>query len=278
MSLRLPPQRYLEAAALSLNTRRMFRIATAFACAGLLSGCEPKLVVGEWMCAENGSDPAVPDKTDPIGAPWSTGFESGFCDYTLLAGFCYTGGTATYTTVTSPVHSGRHAAAFRVNSDEPNSHQTRCVRQGELPTDAYYGAWFLVPRTATNEAVWNLVHFQGGTPAGQHGLWDISLVNGRDGALEAVVYDFLNGPVYRADSRVPIPINQWFHLELHLKRAADATGEVALYQDGQLLLEEKNLITDDSNWGQWYVGNFAPALTPADFTLYVDDVTIREAR
>ncbi|HEX6242688.1 MAG TPA: heparin lyase I family protein, partial [Polyangiales bacterium] len=77
---------------------------------------------------------------------------------------------------------------------------------------------------------------------------------------------------------VPVPINTWFQLEFHLKRAADASGEVALYQDGQRLIEEKNLITDDSSWGQWYVGNFATALTPADFTLYVDDVTISATR
>ena len=32
--------------------------------------------------------------------------------------------------------------------------------------------------------------------------------------------------------------------------------------------------TDDSNFGQWYVGNYADGLEPADSTLYVDDVTI----
>jgi hypothetical protein len=77
---------------------------------------------------------------------------------------------------------------------------------------------------------------------------------------------------------VPIPIQAWFQLELHLKRAADATGEVALYQDGQLLIDQKGLRTDDTSWGQWYVGNYADALTPPDFTLYVDDVTIRGTR
>jgi hypothetical protein len=62
-----------------------------------------------------------------------------------------------------------------------------------------------------------------------------------------------------------------------LKRAADATGEVALYQDGELLIQATDLITDDSSWGQWYVGNLAQGLTPPDSTLYVDDVTLRAA-
>ena len=253
------------------------RVCAAFAALSGLVGCAPELTVGRWTCAENGVETEIPEKTAPIAVPWSTGFEDRFCGYTQLAGFCYTEDLASYSIVSSPVHEGRHAAAFRVISGT-EGHQTRCVRQGQLPSDAYYGVWFLVPQTATNDAVWNLVHFQGGTPEGQHGLWDISLVNGSNGQLEAVVYDFLNGAVYRPATPVPIPINAWFHLEFHLKRAADASGEVALYQDGQRLVEETNLVTDDTSWGQWYVGNFATGLTPPDFTLYVDDVTIRVTR
>lgn len=248
------------------------------AAVGALGACAPELRVGSWTCAENGREVEVPDLGDPIAVPWATGFEARFCDYTELAGFCYTEPSASYSLVSSPVHSGRHAAAFRVNSSDTNGKQARCVRQGALPAEALYSVWFLLPRTATNDAVWNLVHFQGGTPTEQHGLWDISLVNGRDGRLEAVVYDFLNGAVYRPLTPVPVPIGAWFQLELHLKRAADATGEVALYQDGVLLLEKKSLITDDSSWGQWYVGNFATGLTPSDFTLYVDDVAIRSTQ
>jgi hypothetical protein len=36
-----------------------------------------------------------------------------------------------------------------------------------------------------------------------------------------------------------------------------------------------NLITDDTDWGQWLVGNYAEALAPPESTVYVDDVTIR---
>jgi hypothetical protein len=249
----------------------------AFATAWALGGCEPDLNVGEWQCAP-GVDAAIPDATDPIALPWSTGFEDQFCDYTQLAGFCYAAPNASYTTVTSPVHSGRYAAAFKVNADDPDAFQARCVRQGELPAAAYYGAWYFVPERASDPGLWNLVHFQGGDPSAQHGLWDISLVNGSSGELEVVVFDFLNGMGRGPEPPTPIPIGEWFHLELYLKRAADATGEVALYQDGELLIRATDLITDDSSWGQWYVGNFAQGRTPPDSTLYVDDVTIRATR
>lgn len=209
--------------------------------------------------------------------PWSTDFEDRFCGYTELAGFCYSGAPATYETVTSPVHSGRHAAAFTVLAGDPVGYQARCVRQGVLPKAAYYGAWYFLPTSAQNTAVWNLVHFQGGDFSAQHGLWDISLVNTPNGGLGVVVFDFLNGVTRTPTVPSPVPIGAWFHLELYLSRAADATGEVALYQDGQLLLQATNIVTDDSNWGQWYVGNLATGLTPAHSTLYVDDVTIRAA-
>lgn len=249
----------------------------ALAAAGALGACQPDLNVGEWRCAP-GVDARIADANDPIAPEWSTGFEDQFCDYTELAGFCYAAPNASYTTVTSPVHSGRYAAAFKVNADDPDGYQTRCVRQGELPTAAYYGAWYFVPERASDPGLWNLVHFQGGDRSAQHGLWDISLVSRDSGELEVVVFDFLNGMARSPEPPTPIPIGEWFHLELYLKRAADATGEVALYQDGELVIRATDLITDDSSWGQWYVGNLAQGLTPPDSTLYVDDVTIRSTR
>lgn len=240
-----------------------------------LAACSPQLTVGTWACPNT----EMASETDPVAVPWSTGFEDQFCDYEQLGGFCYAEDNASYTTVTAPVHSGQFAAAFSVVAGDTNGHQTRCVRQGALPAAAYYGAWYFIPASATNTALWNLVHFQGGDPAsGAHGLWDISLVNGTNGALELVVFDFLNGATRRSTRTVPVPIATWFHIELYLKRATDTTGEVALYQDDQLLLDVKNLRTDDSSWAQWYVGNLATGLSPRESTLYVDDVSIRSTR
>jgi hypothetical protein len=260
------------------ENQRMTAARRALVLAFGLSSCEPTLSVGEWKCAPNGAPDAAPTITAPIGVPWSTGFENRFCDYTELAGFCYDVGPATYATVTSPVHTGRHAAAFTVHADDPNGLQARCVRQGILPKAAYYGAWYFVPSVPETSGVWNLVHFQGGDPSAQHGLWDISLVDTADGHLQTVVFDFLNGVGRNPVAPAPIPIASWFHLELYLSRAADATGEVALYQDGRLLFQVTNIITDDTDWGQWYVGNYADGRSPAESTLYVDDITISAVR
>ena len=100
----------------------------------------------------------------------------------------------------------------------------------------------------------------------------MSLVNGANGELRAHVYGFLDGS---GGDGPPIPIARWFQLEFYLKRAKDKTGEVALYQDGSRVVDVANLITDDTDWCQWYVGNLASALDPPQSTVYVDDLTIR---
>jgi hypothetical protein len=243
-----------------------------------LAGCGQKLVVGQWTCSEDGTATAIPAASDPVTLPWSTSFENGFCDYSQVGGFCVQDQLAEYKIVQAPVHSGQYAAEFSIASaTSAGGYQARCVRQGTLPTTAYYGAWYYVPALATTTANWNLMHFsRGDTQPGstQDGLWDVSLINTASGGLQLSVYDFLNVTPRTPLNAPQIPIGAWFHIQFYLKRAADATGSIALYQDGQQLLAVSGLVTDNSSWAQWYVGNLALGLMPPDSIVYVDDVTI----
>jgi hypothetical protein len=248
---------------------------------GLLFACEPKYVVGSWDCGspELPREPgSVMPSLDPVGS-WETSFENGFCDYVLAHGFCALDSGASYEIVDSPVRSGASAAAFSITTDgSPRGEQSRCVREGGLPRHARYSAWFYIPEPVENRATWNLMHFQGGEPRGDlHYLWDVSLGTGDDGELFAYVFDFVNDAddAYIPESRRAIPIGRWFQLEFRWLRSAREDGEVALYQDGELLLELGQRVTDDTGWGQWYVGNYADRLVPPDSTVYVDDVSIR---
>jgi len=233
--------------------------------------------IGTRVCSESPGDAAMPDPSVPVDVPWTTGFEDGFCAYARPQGFCFASGSGSYAVDTAPVHSGQRAAAFTVGGDAATTgFQARCVRQGVFPNAAYYSAWYYVPMLADNSGTWNLLHFQGGTP-GQtlHGLWDVSLVNLSDGSLHVVLFDFLAGSVPDSSAVPPIPIGQWFQIEVYFKRAKDSTGTLSLFQDGSLAATLTDLVTDDSDWGQWYVGNLADSLQPAVSTVYVDDVAIR---
>lgn len=246
-----------------------------------LAACAPKVSAGEWACpADGGADGGAsqpPAETDPVTVPWSTGFENGFCDYTQAAGYCY--GNQPYVLVTEPHRpGGRHAAEFRVNGEKGGGLdvQTRCVRQGEFPESAFYGAWYFIPEALKDngDQVWNLLHFEGQAMPDSR-LWDVSLAPGlRAGDWELIVYDPVSKDTYRSADHRAVPIGAWFHIELFLKRASDSTGKIALYQDGVLLFERSNLKSDASKFTQWYVGNFAASATPADSRVYVDDVSI----
>lgn len=255
------------------------------------TACEPQLVVGEYSLecesaelvgaqAGAGGERSFrrPSPTEPLPGTWGTGFENGFCDYAAASGYCFVAPNAGYATVTSPVRSGRYAAAYTLATDNAlTGNQSRCALGGQLPAEGRYGAYFFIPESPTAAANWNLIHFRGFDDGGSHGLWDVSLILQDDGSLRVYVFDHLRMLVRNA-TRVPaVPVRAWFKLEVSLKRASDDSGSFTLYQDDQVALELTDLTTDDSTYGEWYLGNLAGSLTPSDATLYVDDVFLREA-
>lgn len=228
------------------------------------------------VCPEGGATEVNADT--PLTAPWKTSFEAGFCNYKDV-GFCYNDDDSSYRLVSSPVRTGQFAAAFDMNpSSVDGARQTRCVRQGVLPVEAYYGAWYYVPSDLTGAHAWNLFHFQGGR-AGTflHGLWDVSMNDDGGNGYSVFIYNAVTDGHYGQTNPKPIPFDRWFQLEFYLKRAADATGEVVLYQDGEEVVRRTGLVTDETPFGEWYVGNYAMTLdlTPSTVSVYVDDVTVR---
>jgi len=270
------------------------RVGPVLAVLSVLGACAPKVSAGEWQCpseggASDGGASQPPLDTDSVTLPWSTGFEAAqlqapvaagpfeqpvnFCDYLKVAGYCY--GDQPYTLVTEPHRGGNFAAEFKVISGK--AHQTRCVRQGGLPESAYYGAWYFIPEALKEvNGAWNLWHFQGRDDPNEllHDLWDVTLYHGaQPGDWELGILDRpASNATYRSADHKRVPIAAWFHIELFLKRAADSSGKIVLYQDGVPLFERTNLKSDASKFTQWYVGDFAN--TPADTSLYVDDVSI----
>lgn len=256
-----------------------------------LLGCEPNLIVGRWggdggesgasgqaSCDAAGGESNL-SMTDPVAMPWSTSFENEFCDYVAAGGYCYAAPRASYDTVASPAHSGKTAAAFSLVTDSAfDGLQARCVRQGELPIAAYYSAYFFIPEAPTAANNWNLMHFRGGDGVeAANGTWDLSLARQADGSFQLFVYDHFR-PAIRPTTNLPsVPIGEWFQLTAYLNRSTDATGELAVYQDGELGLRLTDLVTDRSAYGQWYVGNLAVSLSPEETVLYVDDVAISDS-
>jgi len=251
----------------------------------VLAACAPKVSAGVWECPVDDGAAGAPANTDPVTVPWSTGFEDGFCEYVQLAGYCY--GDSSYVLVNEPHRpEGHWAAEFKVIGDGWD--QTRCVRQGVLPESAVYGAWYFIPEALQEANNWNLFHFQGGDAPGPGAewFWDVTLYKiPQSESWELGVRDYMDPNdqaddpiIYTGAEHKPVPIGKWFHIELFLKRASDSTGKIALYQDGVLLFERANLKSNVAPFTEWYVGDWAADATPADSSLYVDDVSIGTTR
>ncbi len=251
----------------------------------ICAACEPGLDVGEWKCTAaplfvppDGSL-ELPGRETIVNPEWQTGFEDGFCGYAKARGFCYSDPDASYRIVDAPARSGRKAAAFTINTEEgTRGEQTRCVREGTLPQDAYYGAWFYIPGGTTNNGNWNLMHFRSAVDDGPlDGDWDVSLVSTDDGRLVPLLRDYVGESMIPPSMDFEVPVDRWFSLSLRLVRESTPTGTAALFLDGELVVELTDVVTDPGAiWGQWYVGNLATDLTPSDSTIYIDDVSIRE--
>lgn len=235
--------------------------------------------MGAWNCGTATLEEAEGPRPvlDPVTVPWSDSFDNGFCDYVRAKGFCYSDPDASYEIVDSPARSGRTAAAFSINTDSGMS-GTRCVREGTLPSDAIYGAWFLIPEAVETRANWNLMHFQGSEPGDPiQYRWDVSLGTGDDGEPYLYVLEFPTRERFTPTVATMIPIGSWFHVEFRWRRAAEPDGRVTLFHDGATILDLSDIDASGYDWGQWYVGNLADDLVPANSTIYVDDVGIRSA-
>jgi hypothetical protein len=265
------------------RTRSPWSVVGTATTLALLSACNSDKLLATYECKQwpgaSGADAG--DWRTWLEPPWSTSFEDNFCGYSEARGFCYTRGNnnaAKYELVESPVHTGHYAAAYTVQADGTDStSQSRCFLGGDLPSQAYYSAWFYLPKQAkiVDNSNWNLVHFEGGdTPARHFNTWDISLETASDGGLRLKVVDSIR------DSAIPdlaerpnVPIGKWFRISMFLKRATDATGIVRVSQDNLEILNATT-ITDAYPYNEWYVGNLAEHLDPPGYTLFVDDVSV----
>ena len=76
-----------------------------------------------------------------------------------------------------------------------------------------------------------------------------------------------------------IPVGQWTYIEAYLKQAADFTGEVTIWQDSELVFDQRNVKTKyPSGDNQWSVNNYSDGLMPNPATIYIDDASIAVER
>ena len=182
---------------------------------------------------------------------------------------------------TDVAHSGRYSVKI-TNGAVAVYEDAHLWRQDDYPTDAYYSAWFYLPRTYQTTADWSIVQFE--VPnAGDAGVLslevDIDLRSLPTGDLILSVYDhraaYLRSPT--PDPAILVPIGQWFQIEAFYRSANDPTGRLTVWIDGQVNYDLHRPF-GANNPVYWTVGSKTQGLSPAESVIYMDDAAISLVR
>jgi hypothetical protein len=240
------------------------RLAIALAATLALSGCNARLNLGS-------------------GILWSAQHETGDLSEWMASG---RGGGEAQTPDTALAistdyaHSGRYSVKL-TNGAVSTYEDTHLWREDDYPVEAYYSAWFYLPRTYQTTADWSIIEFQVPTvEAGVVGqLLDVDLRSLPTGDLILSLYDhrpaYLRTPT--PDPAMPVPIGRWFQVEVRYRNAADDTGEVTVWLDGQLNYDLRRPF-GSSTTVYWTVCSKTFGLSPAESTIYVDDAAVSLVR
>ncbi|HEX3903823.1 MAG TPA: heparin lyase I family protein [Polyangia bacterium] len=178
-------------------------------------------------------------------------------------------------------HSGRYSVKL-TNGAVSTYEEAHLWREDSYPPEAYYSAWFYLPRAYQTTDDWSIMQFQVPT-TGDSGvigqLLDIDLRSLPSGDLILSVYDhraaYLRSPT--PDPAILVPVGQWFQIEAFYRNVNDDSGEVAVWLDGQLNYDLHRPFGSNSTV-YWTVGSRTEGLSPAESVIYVDDAAVSLVR
>jgi hypothetical protein len=127
----------------------------------------------------------------------------------------------------------------------------------------------------------SLVHFDGshtGDGRNVFPFWDVNLYPQTPGTLVAHLYNYTTQTNVESATPVPVATGRWMHLEVFVRKATDATGRVAVWQDNVLILDADGVATTENDWMEWDVGAASTDLTPSPGVVFVDDAAISLVR
>lgn len=249
---------------------------------------------------------SILDAADPAtGIIWKADFETGDLSQIDNGGLITISGRGNAEVTDTMAHSGKYSAALTIHTLPRGAKHDSGVRLAwtasrwvakedpkNLPDEAYYSAYYYIPQTVVTDW-WNLMQWK--RSAIQNGSQTRLLTFSLSGAYaEGNVYLTLRSRVnaegkfvepgqMMATASRPLPIGSWFQLECYYRWAQTPTGQVTCWQDGELLWDVTNVITEhhteyNSYPRQWTANNYSGNTDPAEFTIYLDDLTISTKR
>jgi hypothetical protein len=252
------------------------------------------------VCLATGCSRPLELGTDVI---WSTDFESG--DLSAWSAAPGTGGSylsftdagadagalnPSITLSTEQHHSGDHSLKIASLASIPDPGPLPAggggvYKEGLFPENAYYSAWYYVPRPYVTTTNWNILRFRGvvdadaGVDGGLSNLLDLNLISQGDGSMTLSLTDARHQYLTLGlPDPVPIvPIGRWFQIECFYRNTTDPTGRLTIWLDGVQIYD---IVRPTGPSAAVY---FTPCslvyeMVPTDAELYVDDVAISFSR
>jgi hypothetical protein len=213
-------------------------------------------------------------QSDAAGSAWNS------------SGFTWTSNGGQFSIAADPgrARSGRYAIKSSVVSPGTNIQSGACAeRDGQLPEEAYYSAWFYVPALPNSTSYWLFFKFRSRRVATDQSTtvegWDLD-AEFANGNLQFELFSHAtNQNVPTVGSTAPVvPVARWFQIEAFLKIATDNTGQITFWIDGAKSFDVQNTATVPSTFVEWSVGGIAEVIDPVPALLYVDDAAMSTRR
>jgi hypothetical protein len=218
---------------------------------------------------------------------WTALFEDGtFDEWTNVHGSAtsYPDPGDTIVVSSTYAHRGRYAAELTIDAG-PNGTQENAglTRKEGLPTEAYYSAWYYLPRTISVGTFWILFKFRLRTDVNdsstENEFYDLELTNAADGSLTLLLYDHQsNADVPIATPAPVVPVSQWFQLEAFYRNAQDDSGRLTIWLDDRMVADVSGQPMAPTPWVEWDVVNVGENLTPSTAVVAIDDCAISLSR
>lgn len=219
---------------------------------------------------------------------WSADFETGdISQWSPGGGFIKQGSSGKVDIITSPVHSGKYAAALSINTSEPSSTGNQAAylfRWQDLPgKEYYYSAWYYIPSNINPGSWWNIFQWKSMHSSGNDPMIVLDAINYSSGQTGLVMYWRADNETLRKrwtqENLKPIPRDTWFQIEGYYKQSTLQDGHVTVWQDGVKIFDVKNLQTALSeDTVHWSINNYTSNITPPNTTIYVDDAVISKTK
>jgi hypothetical protein len=149
---------------------------------------------------------------------------------------------------------------------------------------AYYSAWYYLPRSVTVGVYWVIMKFRLRTvaddPTTDNELFDVNLKSLSDGgmSLRLYVHQGVGGGDWPMNPLAPVvPVGTWFQLEAFYRVASDNSGRLTLWLDGKQIVDKIGP-TGPTPWVAWDVVSVAEVLSPETATIFIDDCAISNTR